>query len=220
MTLSKTSPRYLISAKNPMLKEYSDVMKMLSRPDKHTLRIDFPPQLIDDMNASQVNELVLVIQHHPHLIEKYLFGFELYFPEVADSELYLGEEVWGSEPKYLQWFQKISECPVALFFIHDTNMRNFFLMGDLIAHGKVQVNVNPDGKGRLEMYGDEMQIVCGRLFNACWLFHIYCHGTGFNPKDAIESVLADLDTPVTYDMVREEYESHIKKGTHFSAEKN
>jgi hypothetical protein len=219
MALSKTEPRYLISAKNPMIKEYRQVMKMLGEPDKHTLIIDFPPDVIDKQDPGQVNELVLVMQHYPELIEKYLFGFKLKFPEVADSELYLGEEVWGSEPKYLRWFQKLSVCPVALFFIHDEAMRNYFLLGDLFADNKVTVEMKPSGKAMLALEGEALQTVCERLFKACWLFHIYCHGTGFDPKDAIESVLADLDTPITYEMVEKEYQNHIEKGTLFGADR-
>ena len=57
-----------------------------------------------------------------------------------------------------------------------------------------------------------MQEVCNRLFSACIFFMIYCHNTGFNPQVYIEALLAELDLPVTFEMVQERFEEDLKNG--------
>jgi hypothetical protein len=41
---------------------------------------------------------------------------------------------------------------------------------------------------------------------------VYCHGSGFDPQVYIESLLADLDLPLTYKEVYEAYMEDVKKG--------
>jgi hypothetical protein len=80
-------------------------------------------------------------------------------------------------------------------------------MGDLVAEGKC----TPMGN-RLKLEGAIALEIFNRLFNCCWFFHLFCHNTGYDPKTYIEALLAEFDSPVTYDMVRKKCEEDVALG--------
>jgi hypothetical protein len=71
------------------------------------------------------------------------------------------------------------------------------------------------GKQMVGIGGEQLVEVMKRLYNSCWWMLMYCHGSGFNPESYIQSLLADLDLPLTYEEVYEAYQKDIQKGLHF-----
>ena len=60
--------------------------------------------------------------------------------------------------------------------------------------------------------GEELKIICERLFTACWMFHMYCHGSSYNPRTFIEALISEYGLPIEYDEVRKKYKEDVKAG--------
>ncbi|MBS4028689.1 MAG: hypothetical protein KGZ58_08625 [Ignavibacteriales bacterium] len=207
------TPIYLVQPGNPLIAQWKQPFEAFARKDIHTFTIDVPPEAVDEMDVAMPQQLVIALQHYPHLIDKFLFSLELKFQQIAGSELYYQEDDWKSDDKYHRWFCKMGQFPLVLFFLHDREARFSILAGDILADKRVTVKkIDEQQESYIGIVGNDVQLVSKRLFNACWLFHLFCHASGFDPKPCIESILADFDLPVTYEQVRKQYEEDVLKG--------
>jgi hypothetical protein len=109
--------------------------------------------------------------------------------------------------------------PFILFFLNDRDARTYFLIGDLIAEGKMIAEMETKNPKEHKIGFDEevSREIAGRMFNTCVFFLIYCHNTGFDPKPYVEGILADFNIELTYDQVYESYMEKINGGFHFRA---
>ena len=86
-------------------------------------------------------------------------------------------------------------------------------MGDMmIANKGTMIDENT-----VAFEGKSVEELCQRIFHASWYLYIFCYNTGFDPQIYIESFLADFDLPVTYEMVKKEFEDSISQGMKFMA---
>ena len=207
-------PVYLVPKTSPVIAKYAATFQMFEKDESlHTLNLIIPPNVVSSMDSSLMNELLPALQHYPHLIERFIFSFEFKFSQIEDSELYFQDLDWKTDAMYYRWFCKVGEAPIAIFFIHDRDARFYALAGDMLADGKCEIK--KEGSDKTALIGfkeNEVQELCGRLYMACWLFHIYCHGSGFDPQPAIESLIAEFDLPIIYEDIRKKYLKDIETG--------
>ena len=206
-------PIYFVASDDEIVGNWEQSFELLAKEENNAIVIDIQPELVENLDVITVQEFVMVLQHYPELIDKFLFSIKLKFTEIADSELYFPEEEWKSNPKYYRWFHQMSKFGVVLFFLHDSESRFFFIAGDLLADGKLKFEDSPNSKASfIDIQGENMQVVCDRIFTSCWLFMLYCHATGFDPQLAIESMISDFGVPISYSDVSQKYHEDIKTG--------
>ena len=212
----QTTPFYLVPANEPFLREYDTLFTRFAEADLHTLVLDVHSQSVNDGEVAALQQIILALQHHPELIEKMIFALDLKFTEIEGSSMYFPEQVWKTDTEYYRWFHKLADSPFMMFFLNDEDARFYTLAGDLLADNQLEIKpADRYGRNMVGIDGDQLIQVVNRLFNSCWWMLIYCHGSGFNPEPYIQSVLADLDLPVTYEQVYESYQEEIKKSLHF-----
>ena len=213
---NQPKPFYLVPANEPFLKSYDSLFTRFAEPEMHTLNLDVYTKLVEAGDVGGVQQLIIALQHQPHLIEKMIFALNLKFTEIEDSQLYIPAQIWKADPSYLYWFRKLANSPVMLFFLNDEDARFYTLAGDILSENQLETKEG-DLKGTqlVALEGENLNMVMERLFASCWWMLIYCHGSGFNPEPYIRGLLADLDLPLTYEEVYEAYEKDIEKGLSF-----
>lgn len=195
---------YLLEPTDPAIEKNSDLFLHLHREDAPTLDIDVPVSDVEAGNVAGIQHLLMAMQHYPQLIGKMLFSFNFRFTEVLNSQLYIPEMHWKTDPMYYKWFQKLIAIPFILFFIADEDARFYALAADILEEGEVDVVTDSrDGRVCITCTIEQTRLIEERLFNACCSLVLYCSGSGFNPKIYIEGVMALLNASFTYNDVEE-----------------
>ena len=213
MSNQPDKPIYLIAPGDPVIEKYKPAFDAFGRDDMHTFTFTVDPEHVDTMQVAMLQEMIAALQHFPHRIDKWLFTVGFNFTQVAHSKLYYQKLDWKSNPKYYRWFCKMGTFPLTIFFLNDSDARFYSLAGDFLADGKATVQHEPGKKTSLVGFeGEELKTICERLFTACWMLHIYCHGSSYNPRTFIEALLAEYGLPIEYEQVRKKYKEDVKTG--------
>lgn len=213
---NQPKPFYLVPANEPFLRSFDALFTRLAEPEMHTLIMEVHTKLVDAGDVAGLQQVIMALQHQPHLIEKMIFALDLQFTEVEGSQLFIPAEAWKGDATYMHWFRKLADSPVMLFFLHDEDARFYTLAGDILAENQLEVKEGDlKGTQMVALEGEHLNQVIQRLFNSCWWMLIYCHGSGFDPEPYIQGLLADFGLPLTYEEVYEAYQKDIEKGLHF-----
>ena len=215
--LQNEKPVYLAPASEPFIKEFDELFSRFSEKDMHTLVVTVHTDMVYSGDVAMLQQIIMALQHQPHLIEKLLFCLDIKFTLIEDSGIHIPESYWKREPAYYRWFHKLAASPIILFFLNDEDARFYLLAGDMLADNLLYLEPDKKGKGMACLEGDELEEVLDRLFASCWMMLVYCHGSGFNPEPYIQSLLADLGLPLTFEQVYQKYTADIKKGITFQA---
>ena len=110
------------------------------------------------------------------------------------------------------WLRKLGESlPFTLFFIREWEARFATLTGDIMIN-KTPELITEDGRGMIKTSKEEHSLINQRLGQACTLFMHYCRGTGFDPKQAIEAMLAEFNAAYDYSKVEKAFNEELKEG--------
>ena len=216
-----SSTFYLLEPHNPVLDQYRDLFTQLRNQDTHTLDLVLPFCDVQAGKVGTVQQLLMALQHHPHLIGKMLFSVNLNFTETENSNEYIPETQWKTQPAYYTWFQKLVEVPFILFFIADEDARFYALAADILLQEEVDaVTDKSDGRTCVTFTREQTAKLEERLFEACCSLLLYCSGSGFNPRIYIEGVMALLNASFKYDDVENGYNKLVDKGAFSLVRKN
>ncbi|MEK6615430.1 MAG: hypothetical protein AABZ32_04865, partial [Bacteroidota bacterium] len=131
MSKPPDNPIYFMEQGNPAIAQWKQAFEMFSRKDAHTFTLIVPPDVVEEgKNVRMIQEMIVALQHYPHLIDKFIFAVELKFQQIADSELYYQKDDWKTDSKYYRWFCKMGTFPLVLFFLDDKDARLYTLAGD------------------------------------------------------------------------------------------
>ncbi len=202
-------PNYFIAPDDKRVTRFRNDMGILAHSANHTVNLQIPVQYALNGVVALPQEYVLCFQHFPKLLEKFLFGFQIQF--LTPDNIVMTDDEWKGVSAAMQWFVKLNEFPVMLFFLKDSDARAYCLFGDLI--DKRDKEASSDNM--IAFNGEQIQILCDRLFQSCWTMLMFCHNTGFDPEPYVEAVLADYDLPFTYQQVKEKFDADLKKGIEF-----
>lgn len=203
----KKKPIYLLQPGDEGIQKFKNDFGLMAHSSKHTITMDVPVEVVQKQDVFYFQDIIARLQHFPGLIEKYIFAFDIKFLDTHG--IAMPPDEWKGYAHPMRWLNKLNSLPCAIFFIHDYDARGFALMGDLIADNKL----TPDPEnGRLMAEGEVLEEICSRLITICWFFHLYCHNSGFNPQVYIEALMAEFDTPATYEQVRKMYEESVAQG--------
>ncbi len=220
MAITAQTPIYLIPKSDPSVKQWEQAFTYFEAPEIDTFTIDVYEELVAFKHVAMVQEMITALQHYPHLIEKMMFSIDFKFTEIEDSNLYLPEDCWKSEPKYYQWFAELSKLPIMVFFINDEDARYYTLLGDMLASGDLPVTpLENNERSQISLEGVEWRKFIERLFNSCSMMMLFCHNTGFNPEPYIQSLLADMDVSALWDDIYKKYQEDVMKNVRFKAVK-
>ena len=215
--LKDDKPVYLAPATEPFITAYDELFSRFSNENIHTLSMTVKTDLVYEGNIALLQQLIMALQHKPNLIQKLVFCLDIKFTAIEDSNIFIPDIYWKRDAAYYRWFHKLSASPVMLFFINDEDASFYLLAGDLLADNLVGVQMDEGRQGMACLEGDELVQVVDRLFDSCRMMLMYCHGSGFNPEPYIQSLLADLGLPVTFEQVYERYAADIATGIRFRA---
>jgi hypothetical protein len=210
--MSQNQPLYLVPPADPMIKSWEPKFLQL---EKGNLDLIFTvnPNIVNDNEVAYIQQMVIALQHYPHLIEKMLFAVSLRFRLVDDVEVELSEDAWKTDPQVYRWFHQMYNLPLIVFFIKDHDARFYTLMGDVLAKGGLDYEMDDNGNAIGVSFNEEqMQTFAQRIYSSCWSFILYCHGIGFSPDRYVDALIADYGMPFSVADIRKECEEIIENG--------
>lgn len=209
------SPNYLVAPGDERIAKFPRDYGMLARSETKTMTISVPMDVVKSYNVYYLQEIIMLLQHFPRMIEKWIFAIEIQFKN--QDGIAMGEDDWKGHAIPARWFHKLGSLPCMIFFIEDLDARHYMLMGDLLADQKIKPVTGREEDGVL-VEGEMMREVMHRLFNSCWMFMLYCHNTGFDPQPYIEALMAEFEASFTYEQVLQQYQEDIAKGIKIMAQ--
>lgn len=214
--MKKNRPLFLIPPKDAIVQNWKSAFQKLEQ-SQDTFVLTVNPTIIAEGEVAFFQQMIMALQHHPHLIERLVFSVDFRFMLVDDVPVEVSDDEWKRRREVYRWFFKMSSLPMAVYFIRDQDARGYCLFGDLLASGNFEHGDGTDGpNGSVGFTGEQMQLIANRLFHGAWAFLMYCHSTGFNPDPYIDALLADYDMPFTAADVRRKYEEDLERGIKFS----
>jgi hypothetical protein len=197
---------------DPRIAKFPINYGLLASSENKTLTIQVPIDVVKSNDVFYLQEIVMLLQHFPRMIEKWIFAIDVAF--INHDNIAMGEDDWKGIEVPIRWFNKLNALPCMVFFIQDRDARHYMIMGDIVMDGKAKPL---EGTEELKeqgviLDGEVMQKVQNRLFNSCWMFLLYCHNTGFDPQPYIEALMSEFEALFTYEDVVKQYEEDIAKG--------
>lgn len=215
MTMSKKQPLYLVPPDSDIVQNWKRNFQKLEQ-SQDVLVFTVNPTIVDEGQVAWIQQMVLALQHHPHLIERMIFSVKFKFMLVDDVPVELTENEWKVKPEIYRWFYGMSTLPIMVYFINDQDARSYCLAGDIFASGNFTYQQDANSKQlAIQFTMEQLQVIADRLFHSAWALLMYCHATGFNPDTYIDALLADYNMPFTAADVRRQYDEDIEKGMHF-----
>lgn len=213
--MNKQEPLFLIPPQDPIIQSWDDVFHKLEQSNDE-LVFTVNPTNADEGQVAFIQQMVMALQHRPHLIERMIFSVKFKFMLVDDVPVEVSEQEWKMRREVYSWFFEMSLLPVMIYFINDQDARGYCLFGDILASGDYNYQDEPGGHHKtIEFTEDQAQLIMDRLFHSAWAFLMYCHNTGFNPDKYIDALLADFNMPFTVAEVRKKYDEDIERGIQF-----
>ena len=210
------TPVYIIPKDAPEIDTYRGTFKYLDENKCQGLTLCVHQDMVKNGQVAMLQEMIPAMQHYPQIIEQMILGFELKFTEIEGSEIFFPDTYWKREAQYYRWFHKMFNMPLVLFYLHDEDARFYCLAGDMLADKAVTVTGGLDRGGRstVGFTMAQVNILAARLHNACWMMLVYCHASGFDPKNYIEAMIAnfDLHKKLSYETVYKAYKKDIEEG--------
>lgn len=199
-------PLYLMDPKDSMVQNFVASYGLMADRANTSLVIGISPDVVQEKQVFMVQEIVLALQHFPRMLEKLLYSIDFAFKTEYGSDM--EAEDWKGQEMYVRWFHGFSTMPAVYFFLADHDARSYFLMGDMLYDGKVQL----EGEHRVRVEGEALDELANRVFHIGHFFMLFCHNTGFDPTPPIQRLLDEMQLPITIEAIREEYEDSIAKG--------
>lgn len=214
-TMNNNSPLLLVPPNDPIVQKWTPAFQNLEQ-SQDALVFTVNPTIMAEGEVAYIQEMIMALQHHPHLIERMIFSIKFRFKLVDDVEVEVSENEWKSRTEVYSWFFKMSSLPMTVYFISDQDARGYCLFGDFLASGSFDTEDEADGLNKSVGFTEaQVQQIADRLFNGAWALLMYCHNTGFTPDPYIDALLADYDMPFTVADVRRKYEEDVVKGFSF-----
>ncbi|HTM94115.1 MAG TPA: hypothetical protein VL095_16960 [Flavisolibacter sp.] len=210
--MNKNQPLYLVPPTDPMIKSWEPKFLQL---EKGNLDLIFTvnPNIVNGNEVAYIQQMVIALQHYPHLIEKMLFAVSLRFRLVDDVEVELSEDAWKTDPQVYRWFHAMHQLPLIVFFIKDHDARFYTLFGDYLSAGGLDYEMDANGNAvGIRLNEEQIQTFAQRIYASCKTFWLYCYGTGFNCDTYIDALIADYDMPFSVAEISKECEDEIEKG--------
>jgi hypothetical protein len=209
-------PIYFLEQNNALIEEYKNIFDTLEFEETKKIAIDIDAETYRSKDVLNIQQLLLVLQHFPKCIPKFLFNIDFKFTEITGSQLYRHEKEWKTDPNCQRWFNYMLGFPVVPFFFHDEDARFFAFAGDMLTEKKIEVTKTlKNGKSLLVFSGENLALLKNRMFNSCWALLIYCHASGYDPQSDIEALLAFFDLDISYESIYEKYQKDVKEGIDF-----
>ena len=199
-----------------LMESYGNIFKMIESEPEKKIVISIPPAVIENQNNTMWGEMLGIAEHNVKWIELMLFGAEFRFVKIADSELLYVEGEWQADKNIQMWLHRLGDgIPFSFFFLSQWEARLFSILGDMIKEPD-EVRIQEDEtRAKFSFNREEQKIIDSRIGIGCQLFMHFCNGTGFDPKQAIEAILAEFNAGFEYDEVLEQFEKDIKDGAQF-----
>ena len=154
----------------------------------------------------------MCLQHFPKLIEKMLYSIGITFKDEEGNTI--PDENWKGNELPIKFLSVLNRLPCSVFFFSDRDVRSYILMGNLIN----ETNGKRIDEKTVALEGETLENLCNRVYTACWFMMVFCHHSGFDPKEYIQALLDEMDFPfVTYEMVKENFDADLIKGIHIMA---
>ena len=213
--MKKNEPLFLVPPESEVVQSWKSNFKLLEQ-SQDVLVFTVNPTIVQEGQVAWAQQMVIALQHYPHLIERMIFSVKFRFMLVDDVPVELSENEWKMKPDVYSWFYAMSTLPLMVYFLNDQDARTYCLAGDILASGNFKFHREARGKQLIvEFTNEQMQLIADRLFHSAWSLLMYCHATGFNPDTYIDALLADYDMPFTVADVRKQYDEDLEKGMQF-----
>ncbi len=193
-----------------LMQIYEPLLNNLTTNNLKGLSLKVEPRVIEGGQTRGINEIMLMAEHKKEWLEAILFGISLRIEQFKESELYYSLEDFLTNEKIALWLRKLGETiPFTCFFLDEWEARFGAIAGDII------INIKPDlrteNKARITTSVEDTKLIQQRIGQACTLFMHYCYGTGFDPKQAIEAILAEFQTDFDYAKVEAVFKEELEK---------
>lgn len=210
---------YLISKDDPIFKEierkFSATLEHLVQKPKKSFAFTVAAEVVSSNQTDLMNEIVLLAQHKKVWIDRILFGIRLKFKKSPENEELYEYGEWQMEKDIQLWIRKIGEgISVSCFFLREWEARFLSIAGDILADDRMKIVTRRDDRMQLETSLEDQRVIIDRLTESSKMFLHYCHPSGFDPKQAIEAVLAEFEVPpsLEFKIIKMLYDEEVRRG--------
>ncbi len=193
---------------------FSPMLELLVQQPKKNFSLTVPANVVSSKETAFINEIVMLAQHKKEWVHRMLFGIKLKFQKSPDSEEIYEDGEWQIEKDIQLWIRKVGEgIPVSCFFLQEWEARYLCITGDIFADDRMKIlDYRDDGRLQLETTVEDQRVIIDRIADASKMFLFYCHPSGFDPKQAIEAILAEFKIPLEFEMIKEMYDEEVRNG--------
>jgi hypothetical protein len=210
---------YFIPPTHPSFEDwmrvYKPVFEIYTANRTKTINYKVDPAVIESVQTLRMNEVIMMAEHKKEWIESIIFGINFEIKQISGSDLYYGIEDFLTNAKIARWLRRLGETfPITCFFLSQWEGRLGSIAGDIFIKKEPDI-VNESGNGGFMTTAEEEKEIQERVWQASKLFMHYCYGTGYEPKQAIEAVLAEFNAVFEYEKVAEVFKKEIKNGFYY-----
>ena len=181
----KRIKNYELPADSEQMKKYSpDVNAASVRGQGIQIAMAWTAVLRNDTSA--ILDIVRVSQHKKEWMHNLIFGINVTFPDLPNTEPMGSDKNIFKSPKILEFLAHLGEIPMLYFFMRSGGIGGFLLYADMVIDGRITVKYDQPESMMLKLNSDYFPIIFGRLFDGCVHFQEFCYGTGIETKEHIE----------------------------------
>ena len=186
---------FIVPPEAAVITEYSEALETVYQHRKEKFTMTASASVVAEREVGMMASILAAAQHKKKWIDMLIFGidFEFYKGEETEKEI-IETRKWKTNPEYQKWFCHLfSRTPFSVFFIRDEDARLFALQGDFLydmlrnSEGEIR-----NGKIKVEVPAEKIQLINNRLYLACVSFYTYCSGMHIDAEGYIEALIAEM----------------------------
>lgn len=206
MENNKLLLRHIIAGDHPVVDYWKSIFASLESNPQSRLKITVRPSDITRKAPALIQQLLLALQHSPHIIDQLIKGIRIDFAKEEIGNEYYSIEEWG-KPIFGKWFLHLAKLfPGTVYFFSEPLARHLSLVGNSLFYN-IELIQQPAGRENIaNSYAEgAQQVISKRLFTASCFFGEFCYCCGKNPDEHIKLMIEEYNPAFTLQDVRDAY---------------
>jgi len=207
MENDKVLSRHIIAGDHPVVDYWKSIFVSLESNPQSRLKITVRPSDITRKAPALIQQLLLALQHSPHIIDQLIKGIRIDFAKEETGNEYYTIEEW-EKPIFGKWFLHLAKLfPGTVYFFSEPLARHLSLSGNSILYNRQSMLQSGEtGNNANSLYAEGVQqVISKRLFTASCFFGKFCYCCGKNPNDYIQQMIEEYSPGFTLQEVKDAY---------------
>ena len=207
MENNKLLSRHIIAGDHPVVDYWKSIFTSLESNPQSRLKITVRPSDIARKAPALIQQLLLALQHSPHIIDQLITGIRIDFAKEETGDEYYSIEEW-EKPIFGKWFLHLAKLfPGTVYFFSEPLARHLSLAGNSILYKSKQLPqlINKENNADVLYMEGVRQVMSKRLFTASCFFGKFCYCCGKDPDAYIQSMIEEHNPGFALQEVKDAY---------------